>query len=105
MNRRTLLASVLALTLGAGFVGGWLAHQPQAQVVVPDVQGLPTDRAADLLHRAGLRVDFTDQVPATTLPHQILVVQQIPSPGRLVSPATTIQLRVKLGPVIPTPIS
>jgi hypothetical protein len=103
MKTRVLLAGALALTLLVGFAGGWLTHEPHVRVVVPDVQGLSSERAADLLHRAGLRVSFTP-VSATTLPHRLLVAQQSPPAGTAVAPDATVQLRIRVGPVIPSPI-
>jgi beta-lactam-binding protein with PASTA domain len=103
MRHRTLLLGALLLSFSVGLVAGWSLRDARQEVVVPDVRGLQSGPASDLLHRVGLRVSFT-QVAATSLPHRITVVGETPPPGTLVSPGATIQLRLRLGPVIPSPI-
>jgi beta-lactam-binding protein with PASTA domain len=97
MAKRLILALVVALSLGGGFLGGWFARQPEARVVVPDVQGLAGAPATDLLQRAGLRVSFI-QSPPTTLPNEPIVADQNPQPGTSVDPGTTVQLQMSPGP-------
>lgn len=97
MAKRLTLVLALALGLAGGFLGGWFARQPEARIVVPDVQGLGRAAATDLLQRAGLHVSFIPS-PPTTLPNEPVVADQNPQPGTSVDPGATVQLWMSPGP-------
>jgi beta-lactam-binding protein with PASTA domain len=102
MRHPIVVLGALLLSFTVGLVTGWSLRDARQEVGVPDVRGLESGPASDLLHRMGLQVSVT-QVAATSLPHRITVVGETPAPGTSVSPGATIQLRLRLGPVIPSP--
>lgn len=64
-----------------------------ARYVMPDLIGLPGDRAAEVLRAAGFRVSVVGQQPYPGIPAGI-VLRQNPQPGFQVAPGEPIALEV-----------
>ncbi|HEY8168983.1 MAG TPA: SulP family inorganic anion transporter [Candidatus Limnocylindrales bacterium] len=69
---------------------------PPAAVVVPNVVGLPAERASDVIERAGLEVGTSDYIALPDRPEGT-VMDQAPEAGSLVESATSVDMVISTG--------